>query len=190
MEPSAFWDFSLAVYGRPEVAAACLGLQDRHGLDVNLLLLACWLGASGRGALGQPAWQDLCAQVAVWQGQVVGPLREVRRRLKGMLPADASANADPIAALRRAVADCELDAERLEQLMLERAVAMADKAGLEQDDAEVRCGAAIANLCAYLAVAGVDATGERRALSVLLGAAFTEFAPNRLAERLEAGCSS
>jgi len=38
-----FWDFSLAVYRRPGVAAACLRLQDEAGVDVNLLLYFCWL---------------------------------------------------------------------------------------------------------------------------------------------------
>ena len=47
----AFWDFSLEAYARPGVAPACLDLQERHGADVNLLLFACWLSASGRGAL-------------------------------------------------------------------------------------------------------------------------------------------
>jgi len=180
---SEFWPFSLRVYGRPEAAAACLGLQERHGLDVNLLLLACWLGASGRGALGEPAWTDLCAQVATWQGQVVVPLRQVRQRLKGMLAAGASANADPIASLRRAVGECELDAECLEQLMLERAVAMTGSGAAR---AGASCEAAAANLLAYLAVCGVEAAGELRPLSQLLAAAFPDDTSETVAARLEA----
>jgi uncharacterized protein (TIGR02444 family) len=35
---AAFWRFSLALYARPGVAAALLGLQDRAGRDVNLVL--------------------------------------------------------------------------------------------------------------------------------------------------------
>ena len=42
-----FWAFSLEVYGRPGVAPACLALQDRHGLDVNLLLFCCWAASQG-----------------------------------------------------------------------------------------------------------------------------------------------
>ena len=48
---ASFWAFSLEFYARPGVAEACLALQDRHGLDVNILLLCCWLGWSGRGRL-------------------------------------------------------------------------------------------------------------------------------------------
>jgi len=36
-----FWAFSLALYGKPGVAPALLGLQDRLGVDVNLLLFCC-----------------------------------------------------------------------------------------------------------------------------------------------------
>ena len=49
--PTPFWDFSLAVYGRPGVAPACLALQQRHGADVNLLLFCAWFGAAHRGRL-------------------------------------------------------------------------------------------------------------------------------------------
>ena len=34
----AFWRFSLALYARPDVAEALIGLQDRAGLDVDLIL--------------------------------------------------------------------------------------------------------------------------------------------------------
>ena len=44
---SAFWRFSLELYARDGVPAACLALQDREGADVNLVLLALWLGESG-----------------------------------------------------------------------------------------------------------------------------------------------
>ena len=36
---ASFWDFSVGTYRRPGVADACLSLQDRYGLDVNVLLL-------------------------------------------------------------------------------------------------------------------------------------------------------
>ena len=39
------WEFSLDFYARPGVSAALIELQDRAGLDVNLILFALWLGA-------------------------------------------------------------------------------------------------------------------------------------------------
>ncbi|NVK55846.1 MAG: TIGR02444 family protein [Alteromonadaceae bacterium] len=38
----AFWQHSLAVYSKPGVAEACLTLQDRYQVNVNLLLLLHW----------------------------------------------------------------------------------------------------------------------------------------------------
>ena len=47
MSPAeSFWSFSLTVYGRPGVEAACLELQDRFGADVNLALYCLWIGRS------------------------------------------------------------------------------------------------------------------------------------------------
>ena len=42
-----FWIYSLSTYGQENIAAGCLVLQDRFGLDVNLVLLCCWLGSRG-----------------------------------------------------------------------------------------------------------------------------------------------
>ena len=47
-DEEALWRFSLAFYARPGVAEALIALQDRAGLDVNLMLFALWLGVSGR----------------------------------------------------------------------------------------------------------------------------------------------
>ena len=115
-----FWDFSLAVYGRPGVAEACLALQDRHGLDVNLLLLCCWVGAQGR-VLDSVEAARLMAAVADWQRRVTRPLRQVRRRLKAMAGADAGR----LGALRQGVKDCELAAERIAQDLLHDALSPA-----------------------------------------------------------------
>jgi hypothetical protein len=45
------WRFSLAFYAAPGVARALMALQDRDGLDVNLMLFALWIGVSGHGRL-------------------------------------------------------------------------------------------------------------------------------------------
>jgi hypothetical protein len=41
---NAFWEFSLKVYSTPEVAAECLALQHKFGLDINLLLFVTYVG--------------------------------------------------------------------------------------------------------------------------------------------------
>lgn len=112
------WDFSRHFYQIPEVEGCCLYLQNQYGANVNLILLACWVGLSGRGTLSQDQFAELVQQVDVWQQQVISPLRQVRQQLKAM----SGYGDDTIRQLRRKVLDCELDAEHREQLMLERAL--------------------------------------------------------------------
>jgi uncharacterized protein (TIGR02444 family) len=106
-----FWAFSLALYGKSGVAPALLDLQDRLGLDVNILLFCCWAGKEGRAL--SPA--DIAAVEAVtqpWQAEIVRPLRALRRRLKSgfrELPAE------PVAAFRKRIADLEIEGERIAQ---------------------------------------------------------------------------
>jgi len=85
-----FWAFSLDLYAHPDVAAACLRLQDEQGLDVNLLLLCCWLARSGRGRLGEGDLAAAEARAEPWRREILGPLRAVRRALKSMSASDAA----------------------------------------------------------------------------------------------------
>ena len=75
---SPFWRFSLALYVRDGVPAACLALQDREQADVNLVLLALWLAAIGH-RLDATAGRRLAQAAERWQRPVIGPLRQVRR---------------------------------------------------------------------------------------------------------------
>jgi len=109
-----FWESSLALYRRPGVPEACLRLQDRDGLDVNLVLWCVWLGVTGR-----PLDEDLLgramAAVAPWRARAVLPLREIRRDLKPGVP---GAPAAETAALRESIKKMELAAERIQHLIL------------------------------------------------------------------------
>lgn len=80
-----FWQFSLRVYARPEVAAACLDLQERRGADVNVLLLTVWLASEGR-ALEAATLDRVLALSRQWQAEVVGPVRAARRAAKTLAP--------------------------------------------------------------------------------------------------------
>lgn len=156
-----FWDFSLTVYVRPGVADACLALQDRLGLDVNLLLFCCWTGSQNQ-PLDSVEMARLMAAVGEWQRSVVAPLRAVRRRLK-QLPGGASGQAG---ALRQAVKDCELAAEHVEQAMLHDALAPPAGKSCPASE-EATCAAA--NMRTYLELAGATTSSEDRAdLEVIL----------------------
>ncbi len=171
---SAFWNFSLEVYHRAGVTEACLALQDRHGLDINLLLFCCWAGRRGR-VLSASDLAGLDAAAGDWQRSVVRPLREVRDRLRGR-----RAEFDDLTeALRFEIKQRELDAEHIEQLMLERTLPLAPGAP--------SAAAAADSLEAYLTSIGAARTNaDASDLGSLLRGAFPEVAPEE-AERLVAG---
>lgn len=154
----AFWAFSLAVYGDTGVAEACLGLQDRHDIDVNLLLFACWIGTSGNGRLDEDQWRRLIGDTHAWRQDVVEPLRNVRRRLKtGSWP---GVEAQTAADLREAVKRLELEAERAEQLGVAAFYATIPDASRPEDR---RRADAAANIAGYAAALGVMPTERDRA---------------------------
>ncbi len=147
---SAFWRFSLRFYALPDVAPACLALQDEAKVDVNLLLFLLFLAEQGR-AVTRDDVVRLDAAIAPWRTEVVEPLRAVRRRLKagvGDVPTAASE------ALRNMVKKIELEAERLEQGRLESEAPSLGKPAS-------RDAAARANLAAYEAHLGGLPAGPR-----------------------------
>lgn len=107
----SLWRFSLAVYARPRVDRTCVDLQDRLGLDVNLVLLVLWAGAVCGARLTAAEAGRLADEAAAWHRPVVAPLRGVRRHLKGIAGAEA---------LRQKIKAIELESERLEQVRLAR----------------------------------------------------------------------
>lgn len=111
----SFWKFSLEFYADPSVAGICLDLQDRHSSDVNTLLFVLWC-ASRHRRLSRLELEGVVASVAGWQNEVVRPLRGVRRNLK-QFALDLAL--EPIVELREAVKKQELEAERLQQSLME-----------------------------------------------------------------------
>ncbi|WP_418004644.1 TIGR02444 family protein [Mycobacterium sp. PDNC021] len=77
-------DFALRVHREAGVEQACVLLQDRFGLDVNLLLFAARVGVAGQ--LTTDTFVAASERVAQWHSEVVRPLRAVRRRLKSGPP--------------------------------------------------------------------------------------------------------
>jgi uncharacterized protein (TIGR02444 family) len=152
-DEAAFWSFSLAFYARPGVAEVCLGLQDEGGFDVNLVLLCCWVGWSGRGRLDAAALAAADRRVAGWRREVVERLRSVRRTLKTAPVAGA-------ATLRGEVQALELRAEREAQRLiltdLRRAPGTAD-----------RLRDAAANLALYLGAGPAEAGGSATLVEAL-----------------------
>lgn len=102
--------FALSIYGADGVSAACLLLQARADLDVNLVLFAAFVGARG-GALTPSQVSSAGSRIDEWNTEVVRPLRAVRQRLKsGPSPAPD----ERTAALRSAIQKLEIEAELIE----------------------------------------------------------------------------
>ena len=118
-----FWSFSLQFYQRPEVAKACLELQDRDGADVNLILFALWAASRGH-RLDASAIAGAEHTVRQWRETVTQQLRAARRAMKARHDAfDVAA----VEALRQQVLAAELEAERLQQNAM--AIRLNDDAG-------------------------------------------------------------
>jgi len=106
-----FKRFALELYRRAGVAEACLDLQNRHDLDVNVVLFAAFIGAVRRRTLTLADLDLAQRRVGPWHQEVVRPLRAVRQRLKtGPAPAPNEATC----ALRRKLAQLEIEAEVIE----------------------------------------------------------------------------
>lgn len=119
LDADAFWNFAYDLYGDPDVASACLHLQDSCGARINLLLLGLWF-AERQVAPTNP---DVLAKAAeAWHHNLVMPLRALRRSLK------AEAAIDPdVADLRRDLQAAELRGERIEQRRLIAAASIRDE---------------------------------------------------------------
>jgi uncharacterized protein (TIGR02444 family) len=106
-----FKRFALELYACDGVSPACLHLQDRFDLDVNLVLFAAYVGAVQRQSMTPAGLEVAKRGVEDWHREVVRSLRAVRRRLKtGPTPAPN----DETTRLRRKVQQAEIDAEMIE----------------------------------------------------------------------------
>jgi uncharacterized protein (TIGR02444 family) len=104
------WDFVLNYYGRKGVSEALIGLQDSHGIDVNMLLFLMWMAAQKKSVAAGDI--KLVSDAShPWQRSVVVPIRGVRRLLKDNAPLVAP---DAAAAFRKKVQAIELEGEQLQ----------------------------------------------------------------------------
>jgi uncharacterized protein (TIGR02444 family) len=170
-DANPFWDYSLEVYGRDGVSPALITFQDRHGLDVNMLLLCLWSGQSGRGELDDADFEHALAVSASWNPEIVCALRAVRIRLRDEVALVPKALSD---AVRKKLLGVEIECERVEQLSM--------AAGLRQRESRSKtprqkledCGRSFS---AYFNRRGCRPDAEdRRALVTILSAAFDDIA--------------
>lgn len=175
-DDNPFWDHSLLVYGGEGVSAACIALQDRHGLDVNLILYCLWIGQDGGGVLQAADFDRLIAASGDWNADVIRRLRAARLAIKAGFDALPTELGD---SLRKRILDIEIDGERAEQLLL---APLLDRKRDAAREPEGRARDAAANLRAYLLHRSVrPADRDIDDLVVILAAACPEIGRARLA---------
>lgn len=108
---SPFWRFSVKFYAVPGVAEACIELQDKARVDVNILFFLLWNASLGR-ALNAAEVTEIEHAIGPWREVAVAPIREVRRALKTPPPVIPAETAEGFRTRIKAV---ELEAERLQQ---------------------------------------------------------------------------
>lgn len=74
-------EYAQCFYPQPGCEQALLRLQDEGGLDVLLLLTACWLSVRGQPVEGTD-WSAICAEQRPVHQQVIAPLRVARRAVR------------------------------------------------------------------------------------------------------------
>ncbi len=97
------WEFSLAHYRKPGVAAACLRLQDEHGFDVNVALACPWHEGRGGSPLTARDFTRLLEHDARTRVLAIRPIRRASKAAPGG------------GALYRTLKKAELHAENLFQ---------------------------------------------------------------------------
>lgn len=175
-----FWDFSVRTYRTPGVPDACLSLQNEHGIDVNMLLFCCWVGA----VIGEFDGElfDRAREYSVsWAENVVIPLRDARTWMKHRGCDLEPVPTDACMALREEIKTVEFAAEKMQQEVLE-SLAVVDQA--REDKPGQVIADASANLDLYLECRDVqrDANVNEK-LSIIVRAAFPDVDERSIAEK-------
>lgn len=170
-----FWDFSLAVYMTEGVGPACIALQERHQIDVNILMFLLWLGASGRGAASEADLAAIMTAAGPWHREVVRRLRQVRTRMKGGFP---PAPPELSESLRKRIGKIEIDCEHVEQLVLAAAV---DRAADPARALGMRAADAAASVARYFASIGARVSADdQAAIAAVMRVAFQGMPVNEI----------
>lgn len=113
-----FWDFSLKIYASKRIASECIALQDQYGADVNVLLFCAYLGVR-RIELTAKDIDAIVAATQPWQEMIVQSLRKACRAGKLFVTAPKFPKRKSAVKLRAQLKVLELEAECIEQNLLE-----------------------------------------------------------------------
>ena len=159
-----FWNYSKKIYG--PLTATFLFLQDRFGLDVNLLLLCFWLGKY-RWVLTDREFFVLIENVMPCRDHLIGPLRQARRFVKKNDDIPNSEN------LTAKILLIELEAERLEQMIL--IDSLSKFYNKHTDDVYSEAELTVLNMRSYLKAASLPMNQEiESAFKILIDTTFVK----------------
>ena len=139
-----FWDFSIDFYGRDGVEERLLLLQEKLHVDVNLVLYCCWAGYIGAPFLTESDVNNVLELIKAWQKNIVQPLRALRSKLKNNFIIKQKFWSGEI---RKKIKLAELDAERLEQLILYQEYSLTGDRNIQMAE---KCRRAKANVALYI----------------------------------------
>ena len=163
-EAEQFWNYSKKIY--EPLRATFLFLQDRFGLDVNLLLLCFWLGKY-RWVLTDREFLVLIENVMPCRNHLIGPLRQARRFAKKNDDIPNSEN------LTTKILLIELEAERLEQMTLIEA--LSKFCNKHTDDVCSEAELTVLNMKSYLKAASLPMNKEiESAFEILIDTTFVK----------------
>ena len=157
---TSFWDYSVDYYDRDGVSDSLLSLQNRHDLDINLILLALWTGAEMGILLKKEHFAILDAKAYEWRDNIIKPLRSSRQAIKSFTSMNIGLTDD----IYQKIKSAELDAEHVAQIFLSGSLLSLP----EPTDTSDYCHAATLNLASYFAYAGVDTNQKVRQAAVFL----------------------
>lgn len=120
---SQLWNYSTQIYQLAEVESSCLHLQNNFDADVNILLYCCWLAEQGIELNAQDT-QQLIAATQPWQTTMIKPLRAARKAMKQHIMA---LPAEKLEQTISNISEMELNAERMAQYSLEKAIRLENK---------------------------------------------------------------
>ena len=177
----SFWNYSVQTYRKAGVAEACLSLQERHAIDVNVLLYCCWYGCT-RGELDAPAMQRILSFADPWAENVVRPLRAARTWLKSSGCSQAFVPGEPCMALREEIKRAELRAEQLQENRMQELTAEKAHQNIEKT-LQMECN--LLNIKRYLLKLEVNIGDKSRAdLACIVNAAIHGAEPDIVADLL------
>lgn len=110
-----FWSVSSRLYAAPTIERACLHLQDTFSCNINILLYCCWFAWRFGAHLDTETLKELTDAISPFHQNITAPLRTTRLQLAQHAE---NLSTEVHAALKRHFVSLELQAERVEQMIL------------------------------------------------------------------------